>query len=154
MHLEPPLLSALAALIGALLGGGTSLVAAIYTQRYQDRLQRLARETTKRETVYADFISTASKLLLNAYVSDGLTFRGDEQHLIGLANRMRLFAPPNVIEQADGVIRKIIEISLQPSLDLRKLTIDDLSKERHAGLLLPFSVACRSDLDKVSRGAV
>ena len=51
------------------MGGGASLTAAIYTQRRQDRLQRVAREITKRETVYADFIMTASKLLLQAYVS-------------------------------------------------------------------------------------
>jgi hypothetical protein len=105
MHIDPALLSAISALVGALMGGGASLAAAIYTQRYQDRLQRVARETTKREQVYADFIMNASKLLLNAYVHDGITLNGDEQHLIGLANRMRLFAPSNVIDEAEVVIR-------------------------------------------------
>ena len=93
MQIDPPLLSALAALVGALIGGGASLAAAIYTQRYQDRQQRVARETTKREDVYADFIMSASKLLVKAHLSGGLTLGGDEQYLIGLANRMRLFAP-------------------------------------------------------------
>ena len=88
MNIDPALLSAMSALVGALIGGGASLTAAIYTQRYQDRLQRVARETTKRETVYADFIMNASKLLLTAYVHDELTLSGDEQHLVGLANRM------------------------------------------------------------------
>jgi hypothetical protein len=45
---------------------------------------------------------------------------GEEQHLIGLLNRMRLFAPPTIIDLGDAVIRRIIEISLQPSLDLKK----------------------------------
>ena len=98
------------------------MAAAVYTQRYQDRLQRVVRETTKRELVYADFIMAASKLLLNAYEREGFALKGDEQHLIGLANRMRLFAPPNVIEEAEQVITGIVEISLQPSVDLRKLT--------------------------------
>jgi hypothetical protein len=79
MHIDPALLSALSALVGALMGGTASLVGAIYTQRYQDRLQRVAREATKREQVYADFIMSASKLLLNAYVHDGITLTGDEQ---------------------------------------------------------------------------
>ena len=57
------------------MGGGASLTAAVYTQRRQDRLQRVAREITKRETVYADFIMTASKLLLQAYVSEGVRTR-------------------------------------------------------------------------------
>lgn len=104
----PPLLSALAALLGALIRGGASLAAAIYTQRYQDRQQRAARETTKREVVYADFIMSASKLLLKAHLSGGLTLGGDEQYLIGLANRMRLFAPPNVVQEAEAVIRGVI----------------------------------------------
>ena len=56
MHIEPALLSALSAVVGALMGGTASLVGAIYTQRKQDRLQRIAREATKREQVYADFI--------------------------------------------------------------------------------------------------
>ena len=89
---------------------------------------RIGRETTKREVVYADFIMSASKLLLKAHLSGGLTLGGDEQYLIGLANRMRLFAPPNVVGEAEAVIRGVIKISLEPSLDLRKLTMADLSK--------------------------
>jgi len=151
MHLDPALLSAVSALLGALIGGGASLAAAIYTQRFQNRLQRVARETTKRESVYANFIMSASKLVLNAYVHDGFTLDGDEQHLIGLANRMRLFAPPSVIDEAEAVITGIIELSLQPSVDLRKLTAEDLSKNRDSDLVLPFSLACRVDLDNVFR---
>jgi hypothetical protein len=69
MSIDPALLRAISALVGALIGGGALPTAAIYTQRYQDRLQRVARETTKREMVYADFIMNASKLLLNARVN-------------------------------------------------------------------------------------
>ena len=92
-------------------------------------------------------------MLLNAYVSDGVALKGDEQHLIGLANRMRLFAPPNVIDEAERVIRGIIEISVQPSVDLRKLTAAELSRDREHDLVLPFSLACRADLDRIFRVA-
>ena len=138
----------------ALIGGGASLTAAVYTQRHQDRLQRVARETTKREQVYADFIMDASKLLLNAYVREELTLSVDEQHLVGLANRMRLFAPPTVIHEAEAVIRGLIEILLKPSIDLRKLAIEELSKNSNSDLLLPFSLACRADLDQVYKPCV
>jgi hypothetical protein len=149
MHIDPALLSTLSALLGALIGGGASLAAAIYTQHYQDRQQRVAREITKREAVYADFIMSASKLLLNAHAAEGFKLEGDEQQLIGLANRMKLFAPPKVIDEAELVVRGIIEISLKPSLDLRKLTMAELSKNRDSDLVLPFSLACRADLDHV-----
>src|SRR5678816_3937144 len=135
MHINPAVVGALSALVGAIIGAAASLAAAIYTQRYQNRLQRVVREISKRETVYADFIMSASSLLLKAYVTEGFKLNGEEQHLIGLLNRMRLFAPPTIIDTADAVIRRIIEISLQPSLDLRKLTMADLSKNPDSCLL-------------------
>ena len=151
MQIDPPLLSALSALVGALMGGSASLAGAVYTQRRQDRLQRIARETTKREAVYADFIMTASKLHLHAYLSDGLRLDSDEHHLIGLANRMRLFAPRTIIDEAEAVIRGIVELSLKPGKDVRKLTVKDVAKNRDSDPLLPFSLASRSDLDNVYR---
>jgi len=151
MHLDHALLSAISALLGALIGGGASLSAAIYTQRFQaSPAARRARDYETRG-FYADFITNASKLVLNAYLHDGFTLDGDEQHLIGLGNRMRLFAPPNVIDEAEAVIRGIIELSFKPSVDLRKLSAEDLSKNRDSDLVLPFSLACRADLDNVFR---
>ncbi|MFZ0125816.1 MAG: hypothetical protein WAL48_16735, partial [Xanthobacteraceae bacterium] len=105
MHIDPTLVSPVSALLGALVGGATSLVAAIYTQRRQDRLQRVAGEVAKRETVYADFVMSASKLLLNAYTKDEIALGSDEQRLIGLINRMRLFASPDVVGAAEAVLR-------------------------------------------------
>jgi hypothetical protein len=147
MAIDPAIISSTSALLGALAGGGASLAAAVYTQRYQDRLQRIARESTKRETIYAEFIMTASTALLNAYVEDGLTLGQDKQQLIGVLQRMRLFAPPVVIAEADKVLQSIVEIALQPVIDLRGLTAADLAKRREANILEAFSTVCRSDLD-------
>jgi len=152
MHIDPALLSAVSALVGALTGGAASLFAAIYTQRHQDRLQRLGREATKREQVYADFIMTASKLLLNAYVQDGVTLTTDAQQLAGILNRMRLFGPPNVVDEAETVIRRIVEISLKPSMEFPKVAAE-LFNDRQSDRLLQFSLACRADLDSVYRTA-
>ena len=91
------------------------MIAAIYTQRCQDRLQRVAREVEKRETVYADFVMQASNLLLNAYTRDEIVLGGDEPRLIGLINRMRLFAPQDVVGGAEAVVKAIVEISLKPT---------------------------------------
>ena len=154
MNIEPALLSAIAALIGAVLGGGASLMAAIYTQRYQNRLQRIARETTQREMVYADFITNASKLLLEAQVRDEIKFGGNEQQLIGLVDRMRLFAPPHVIDEAERVIKAIVEIWLKPSVEPRQLAEAALSNSRLPDPLLPFRLAGRADLDKVHQTVV
>jgi hypothetical protein len=154
LHIDPTLLSSGSALLGAIVGGGASLVAAIYTQRGQDRLQRVAREVEKREAVYADFVMHASNLLLNAYTHDGIVLGGDEQRLIGLITRMRLFAPPHIVGGAEKVLRAIVEISLKPSIELRQLAKEALSKSLDPDPLLEFSSACRADLDNVRRTTV
>ena len=121
MYIDPAIYTPLALLLGALTGAGASLCAAIYTQRNQNRLQRVASEIAKRETVYADFVVNASNMLLNAYVRDEILLGGEEQRLIGLINRMRLFAPPNVVKSAEAVLRAIVEISLKPGVEIRRL---------------------------------
>ena len=154
MNIDPAILSSVSALLGALIGGGASLCAAIYTQRYQNRLQRAAGEIAKRETVYADFVINASNLLLMAYVRDEIAMGGEEQRLVGLINRMRLFAPPDVIKGAEAVLRAIVEISLNPAIEVRRLAKEALSDSLDPNELLSFSIICRADLDNVLRTAV
>ncbi len=153
MTVEPALLTSTAVLAGAFIGGGASLAAAVYTQWHQDRLQRVAREAAKREAVYADFMMSASKVLVRAYLSERLEWTADEQHLIGLINRMRLFAPGHVIDEADKVIRTLVEISLQPRVDLHELARASLTDRTAPDLLLSFSLATLSDLENVTRAA-
>jgi hypothetical protein len=154
MDLNSALLGPASALLGALIGGGTSLIATVYTQRSQDRLQRVAFEVTKRETVYADFVMNASNLLLNAYTRDEIELTGDAQRLVGLINRMRLFAPGDVVDTAESVMRAIVEIALKPRVELRQLATEALSKSPDPDPLLAFSVVCRADLDRVRKTTV
>jgi hypothetical protein len=154
MAIDPTLLSPVSALLGALVGGVASLLGAIYSQRSQDRVRRVAFEVAKREAVYADFVMSASNLLLSAYTRDELGLGGDEQHLIGLINRMRLFAPAEVIDGAEAVLRAIVEILLKPSIELRQLAKAALSKSLDPDPLVAFSSICRKDLDSVHRALV
>src|SRR5215470_13164094 len=110
MSIDPALLSPVSALLGAVVGGGASLLGAVYTQRSRDRVQRVTSEIAKRETVYAEFVMSASNFLLNAYTHDEIALGGDEQRLVGLMNRMRLFAPPDVVGGAEMVLKTILEI--------------------------------------------
>ena len=154
MSIDPALLGPVSALLGALVGGGASLLGAIYTHRSQDRDRRVAFEIAKRETVYADFVMSASNLLLNAYTHDEISLGADVQRLIGLINRMRLFAPTDVVSGAEAVLRAIVEISLKPSVELRQLAKEALSKSLDPDPLLTFSSICRTDLDNVHRTVV
>ena len=151
MMIDPTLLSPVSALLGATVGGAATLLGAIYTQRRQDRIQRIASEVAKRETVYAEFIMSASNFLLKAHTRDEIELGGDEQRMIGFRNRMRLFAPASVVDEAEAVLRAIVEISLKPSVELRQLAKDALSNHLDPDPLLAFSTLCRADLDDVHR---
>ena len=153
MHIEAALLGPVCLFLGALVGGSASLFGVIYAQRFQGRVQRVASEIAKRETVYADFVMSASSMLLNAYTRDEVALSGDEQRLIGLINRMRLFAPPDVVEGAEAALRGIVEIMLKPRIELRQLAKQALSKSIEDPLLT-FSSICRADLDSLHRTVV
>jgi len=150
MSIDPAaLLSQVSGLLGAAIGGGASLAVAIYNQRSEKRLQRVADEITRRETIYADFLESSSKLLMNAYTHDELVLGFEELHLIGAIHRMRLFAPQDVVDTADSVLKAILQIALQPSIELRQLATQALSMNPDPDPLLKFSLICRADLDSV-----
>jgi len=62
-------ISALSALAGSMVGGFTSTVTTWLTQRAQVRAGLLAREVSRREELYRDFIMAASKTYGDALVS-------------------------------------------------------------------------------------
>ena len=145
------LISQVSGLLGALIGGGATFLAAVYTQRNQHRLQRVADEVSKRETVYADFVMHASNLLLTAYTQDEITLNGDEQRLVGLINRMRFFAPIKIVESAEASVRTIMAIALKPSVEVRQLAAAAVSHKFDTDPLRSFSELCRADLENVRR---
>ena len=151
MVIDPTLLGPVSALLGALVGGTASLLGAIYTQRRQDRVQRVASEVRNERPFTAEFVMDASNLLLNGYTRDDIELGSNEQRVIGLINRMRLFAPANVVEGTEAVLRAIVEILLKPGIELRQLAKEALSKRLDPDPLLAFSSICRADLDNVHR---
>ena len=62
-------LSALSALAGSVVGGLTSGITAWLSQRTQARAAQLAREMSRREDLYKDFIVAASKAYGDAIMS-------------------------------------------------------------------------------------
>jgi hypothetical protein len=58
-----------------------------------------------------------------------------------------------VVNGAEAVLRSILKISLEPSIELRRLAKDALSKSMEPDPLQSFSQICRADLDNVFRTA-
>ena len=110
--------SALAALAGSTIGSLTSLAASWLTQHVQFSAQERAVNRSTREQLYRNFIEEASRLPADAFAHD----RAEVSNLVNLyalVSRMRILSSPTVVENADKVVRIIIETYLAPNRTFR-----------------------------------
>jgi hypothetical protein len=146
---DASIMSALAALTGAAVGGLTSGIANWLNHRSQLRAQWLLHEKSRRQILYADFIEDASKCYIDA-LQHG---EGNIPGLIGLyakLSRMRALSSTPVVQHADEVARKILDTYLEPDrsfVELREMAIDGT-----IDLLQGFSAACRVEFDEMWAG--
>ena len=140
--MNPAYLSAFAVLAGSALGSLTSLAASWLTQREHVRAERLAHHAGRREELYKDFIEEASKSFADAIEHNEID-GAKLVHLYALVSRMRMLSSRPVVEQADAVMRTIVETYAAPNR-----TIRDAADSVNGGGLDPlrdFSEACREE---------
>lgn len=147
MAIEPAVISAIAAISGTVVGGLASLMTSVFTQRYQDRLQRISREVAKREALYAEFITIAARSMITARLNE-FSAENIVETLPAIVNRIRLVASDAVIAEADVVLRDLIRTSLDKGVDARRLAEEALTTTDYP--LLHFSSACRTELQALS----
>ena len=135
--------SAFAALAGSAIGALGGVVTTWITLNGQQRARRFAREISRKESLYAEFIEESSKLY-----TDALTHKLDDlSKLIPLyaqISKLRLFASDNVIAKAEEVMWRIIQTYERPEEDVHVLV---KRGRRELDVLRVFSEACRRDLD-------
>jgi hypothetical protein len=137
-------ISAVAALVGATIGGLTSVLASWLTQRTQARAQWLAHDVASREDLYKEFIEHAAKCYVHALQHGEADIPG----LVGLyakLGRMRILSSPKVLESAELIERKIVDTYLAPDktfMELREMINSD-----SVNLLRDFSVAARTEVE-------
>jgi hypothetical protein len=135
-------LSATAALAGSAIGGLTSLAASWLTQRVQVSAQQRAHEVSRREDLYNEFTDEAS----NAYADAFQRTEVDVTKIVrlyALVSRMRIVASRDVVEQADAVMRTILDTYRAPNRTIYDEA--DSIKNGRLDLLLNFSDACRHE---------
>ena len=135
--------SAFAALAGSTIGGLTSLTASWLTQHVQFRAQRRANDLSKREELYKDFIGEASRWFADALVHDKAEV-SNLVNLYALVSRMRVLSTPRIVENADRVVRVIIETYLAPNKTFHDL--EEILDPDAMNPLREFSNACREEL--------
>jgi hypothetical protein len=140
------IISALAALTGAAVGGLTSGIANWLHHRSQVRAQWILHEKSRRQILYKDFIEEASKCYIDALQHDEADIPG----LVGLyakLSRMRAQSSRPVVHRAEEVARKILDTYLEPDksfVELREMAIDGT-----IDLLRGFSDACHDEFEEM-----
>jgi hypothetical protein len=140
------IISALAALTGAAVGGLTSGITNWVNLRSQLRAQWLLHEKSRRQTLYGDFMEEASRCYIDALQHNEADIPG----LVGLyakLSRMRTLSSKTVVERAEEVVRKILDTYLEPDksfVELREMAINGT-----IDLLRGFSGACHDEFEEM-----
>jgi hypothetical protein len=143
---DASIITALAALTGAAVGGLTSGIANWLNHRSQLRAQWILHEKTRRQVLYGEFIEEAAKCYIYALQHDEADIPG----LVGLyakLSRMRTLSSETVVHRADDVARKILDTYLEPDksfVELREMAIDG-----SIDLLQGFSAACHDEFEEM-----
>jgi hypothetical protein len=143
---DASIITALAALTGAAVGGLTSGIAAWLNHRSQVRTEWILHEKTRRQILYRDFIEEASRCYIDALQHD----KADIPGLVGVyakLSSMRAVSSKPVVHCAEDVARKILDTYLEPDksfVELREMAIDGT-----IDLLLGFSHACRVEFEEL-----
>lgn len=138
--MNAPIISAMAALLGAAIGGLASFLASWMTQRMQVRAQWLTQEKLRRQDLYKESIEEASKCYIDALQHA----TGDIPSLVTLytkIGRMRIISSPNVIDSAERIGRKILDTYLGP--DRNFLELREMVNNNSIDILNDFTKACR-----------
>jgi hypothetical protein len=143
---DTSIISALAALTGAAVGGLTSGTANWLSQRSQLRAEWIINEKTPRQILYRDFIEEAAKCYIDALQHD----QADIPGLVSLyakLSAMRALSSKAVVQRAEDVARKILDTYLEPAksfAELREMAVDGT-----IDFLQNFSAACREEFEEM-----
>jgi hypothetical protein len=139
-------ISALAALMGAIIGGLTSVIASWLSQQRQARAQWLGQDILRRQELYKEFIEEASKCYVDALQHD----KADIPGLVALytkIGRMRVLCSAKVIESAEKIAEKILDTYLEP--DKSFLELREMVSSHSIDVLRDFTEAARAELDSL-----
>lgn len=139
-------ISAFSALAGSAIGALASLGTTWLTQHSQDRSQRKAQETARRERIFGEFIDLFSKIWIDALVQTSMDDPSKMVPIYATMGKLRLFASTRTVEAAERAMEKLVETFYAPTFDLHAPPPID----RRADILRPFTEACREELKERS----
>jgi uncharacterized membrane protein HdeD (DUF308 family) len=147
--MDPTLITAVAAAGGSLVGATASIVTTWITQRTQSVQARREETLRRREALYGDFITEASRLTIEAF-SHSLERPDTLVTLYGITGRIRLVATDAVLRAAESCVHQIIDLYARPNMTVEQIRVA-IEQER-LDPIRDFSVACRHELLQIIGG--
>jgi hypothetical protein len=145
--MNPGSITALAAILGSVVGALGSSISTWIIQRHQDRRDLLGRKIFRREELYSDFISESARLLVDA-LEHNVSHAKDLIPAYALLSRIRLSSSPDVVATAEEVVKDIIGTYTKPNLTPEQIRVRAANGEDP---LRSFSDICRHELDSMER---
>ena len=143
-------ISALAAVLGSLVGATATAATTWMAQRALSRSKQIKDEMRRREALYGEFISECAKLAVDA-LAHSLEQPETLLPAYALLNRIRLCASPAVLAEAENVLKRVTEQYFAKNLLVEQ--IRHLALSRDGDPLEAFGQACRAELKAMRAGA-
>jgi hypothetical protein len=147
MTLDGPVLVALAALAGSLVGAFSSVAATFIGQRLQARWTQLSAELEEREKLYGAFAEEALHLFVDAIQKSKI----DPVKIMGLYSkvaRIRLMSTDQVLNAAEEVGKRLFEAYERPPGDPAEVLERYANGRDNLDPLREFTEACRLERAK------
>ena len=107
-------LSAAATLVGSAIGAVSVLASAWFTQQRQDRAQQVSQDKARRADLYKRFIDESSRLYAEALIHNEAEIP-ELISIYGLISQMQVVSSRPVVEEAEEVVRIIIDTFSAPN---------------------------------------
>jgi hypothetical protein len=142
--MDSAIVTALAGVLGSLVGGTATAVTTWVSARTHSKRQLVAGEMKKREAVYGEFIKECCERAIDSFARSL-----DKPEMLlktyELLNRIRLCASEEVLHEAERAVTVIMEQYFASNLSSEEMRAL-LRKGANADPLRPFAEACRAEL--------
>jgi hypothetical protein len=145
--MDANLITGMSGVLGSLVGGSATLATAWITQKTTTKRELVQLEIRKRESLYGEFITECSKLLLDAMIH-GLDKPETVLPAYALLNRIRLCATPVVLREAEELLRRIADQYFDKNLSVEELRA--VAHSANADPLKRFGEACREEFVRLN----
>ena len=136
--------SAIAALLGSVVGALSTGIANWISQRAQEQAKTRAHEVSRREDLFRDFIVAASKTYAAAIVTSEPQLP-ELIALYGMVSRMRVFCAARTVACAEKVMLTTIDTFFRPNKTIREVH-EMMIAGKGIDPLQEFSGAARDEL--------